>query len=619
MAARHRLISGLFFFFLFVCLRVGAEGGDPVQNGSADLRAFDFTDGRTVQLSGFWDFWWNTLLPPEALAPDEIMDSSRLVRLPGQWNAPDATGNRLSPVGCATYRMELILPENRQYGIFLYQMVSAYTLFINGELVAGNGIVSDNPERTVPEYRAQTVFFTPVDGRAVLVLHIANRDYRNAGLWKPLLLGLPETIARESDRKLIIEMFSLGAIIIIGLYNLALFAFRKKERSPLWFALFCMVVACRLCATGHTAVSIFFPAFPWELQVKMELAIFHLGALFSVLFVRSVFPAEFPEKPFQALVVIYSVLTALALILPVVIYNRLVTVLEISGMAGLLLILFALARAFFRNRQYALLFIIGYLVLAVIAVNDILYSRNVINTAYLFPIALVIFILNQAVVLARSLSQSFREVASLSQRLVTVNASLEQQNEQLADLSQNLEDKINERTRELLDAYDEIKRLALVDTLTGLANRRKVLSLIEFEEKRVRREQYQYVIAMIDVDDFKKINDTYGHEAGDLVLVEMASALTDIIRQEDQACRWGGEEFLILFSGQTLEKARVIAEKIRRAIEELEIHYNSVTLRITVTIGLSISRPGISYTECIKEADDAMYRGKKEGKNRVLA
>ncbi len=164
--------------------------------------------------------------------------------------------------------------------------------------------------------------------------------------------------------------------------------------------------------------------------------------------------------------------------------------------------------------------------------------------------------------------------------------------------------------------YRKVTELANVDPLTGLFNRRKMLELFELEIKRARRSRKPFALAMADIDYFKKVNDTYGHECGDEVLRSISNILRKECREYDYICRWGGEEFLLLFIDTDLGTAGDIAERIRLLFENREnICMND--FKTTLSMGITEYRPELTSEQMIRNADDALYRAKKNGKNRV--
>lgn len=176
-----------------------------------------------------------------------------------------------------------------------------------------------------------------------------------------------------------------------------------------------------------------------------------------------------------------------------------------------------------------------------------------------------------------------------------------------------------ERTRKLRDEKELLARLARTDALTGLHNRAQLDASLEIELSRSRRSRSSLSLLMIDLDHFKRINDTHGHAAGDRVLRAVAETLGQIIRCSDLACRYGGEEFAVILPDSTPANAYAVAEKIRLALMALNLREGQATIPITASIGISGTRPeGLTQAaELLREADQALYLGKQRGRNRT--
>ncbi len=168
------------------------------------------------------------------------------------------------------------------------------------------------------------------------------------------------------------------------------------------------------------------------------------------------------------------------------------------------------------------------------------------------------------------------------------------------------------RIREERDFYLD---LALKDALTGLANRKRLDDELKKEVWRAERYAKELGLIMFDIDDFKRINDTRGHQVGDHVLAELAGLVRDAVRRVDIVARYGGEEFCILAPETSAEGVADLAEKLRRRVEA---HEFAGAGRMTVSFGVAQYFPGESPASLLARADQALYQAKREGKNRVV-
>ena len=170
---------------------------------------------------------------------------------------------------------------------------------------------------------------------------------------------------------------------------------------------------------------------------------------------------------------------------------------------------------------------------------------------------------------------------------------------------------------ELLEAKNNLEIQSRTDPLTGVLNRRAILSQIGREISRAKRDNTHISISMLDFDHFKKINDTFGHLAGDAVLREGVNRVEETIRTYDAVGRFGGEEFIVVLPGANQTDAFVIAERIRLKINDKNANADGVSIPFAISQGLATSNGESTVDELIAKADEALYRAKENGRNRV--
>jgi diguanylate cyclase (GGDEF)-like protein len=165
-------------------------------------------------------------------------------------------------------------------------------------------------------------------------------------------------------------------------------------------------------------------------------------------------------------------------------------------------------------------------------------------------------------------------------------------------------------------ARDELHRLSITDELTGAYNRRHFLVQAAYAFAQAKDHGEPFALVLFDADDFKKVNDTYGHLAGDRVLRQVAEATRVGLRSSDLLARWGGEEFIVLLPGTRLEEALGAAQRMQEGIAHASL--GAEELRVTVSIGVAAFQPTLhDLDDLLSQADNALYRAKAEGKNRI--
>jgi diguanylate cyclase (GGDEF)-like protein len=171
--------------------------------------------------------------------------------------------------------------------------------------------------------------------------------------------------------------------------------------------------------------------------------------------------------------------------------------------------------------------------------------------------------------------------------------------------------------KDLEAALERIQTLATRDELTGLLNRRAMVELMAREHPRIERGQGPLSIALLDIDWFKRINDTHGHQVGDQVLQRFAELMAKPLRAADALARWGGEEFLLLMPGTQCDDARAVLERLRQRVADAGFDAIAAGLKVSFSAGVVVCGEGEGLEAAIERADRALYQAKHTGRNRV--
>ena len=208
--------------------------------------------------------------------------------------------------------------------------------------------------------------------------------------------------------------------------------------------------------------------------------------------------------------------------------------------------------------------------------------------------------------------------AMLLRSMTTLFNQVTESNRALLELNQTLEARIVERTSDLVNLNQQLETMALTDVLTGLPNRRHALKCLAQLWQHSTKNKTPLACMMIDADGFKVINDTYGHEAGDDVLRQLARCLRNSVRNDDVVCRLGGDEFLILCDCTSLAGAMTVAEKLRQEVAALRVPAGTGVWQGSVSVGVAEQTKSLnSFDDLLKLADDAVYAAKRDGRNCV--
>jgi len=208
------------------------------------------------------------------------------------------------------------------------------------------------------------------------------------------------------------------------------------------------------------------------------------------------------------------------------------------------------------------------------------------------------------------------ELKEKSELLSKANTQLQESEFKLKQSNEYLEEKVKQRTKELETLNQELTKLSNIDPMTGAYNRRYFYSIVKEIIALSKRENKSITLAMVDIDNFKNINDTYGHDIGDEVIKTIVNKISSEIRDSDIFIRFGGEEFVILLPNTSIDKSMVILEKVRKTIEECK---SVKDVSFTISIGVAeYIYSEINFDKVLKRADDGLYIAKNSGKNRIV-
>lgn len=234
------------------------------------------------------------------------------------------------------------------------------------------------------------------------------------------------------------------------------------------------------------------------------------------------------------------------------------------------------------------------------------------------PLLLVtLVVLGVATIAVLAYSRKFRRSISFMSRALTKTANGEWANRIPAEVLL-ANDEMSQMAHTIVDMQASLKKLVERDVLTGLLNRRSGQMRLESLVTNGQESNEAFQVAIGDIDNFKRFNDEYGHDCGDIVLQEMSRLMNDAVKAYGWAIRWGGEEFLLVFKGTSFEEAYEHMSRLRQKICDHRVIYDDMELSVTMTFGLVDGQGYSTADEVVKAADMLLYEGKENGKNRVV-
>ena len=415
------------YLFLFVivitllssCQNKQFSDGIPiVKKGVIDLSDWDFQTNGSVDLKGQWEFYWK-----EHKLADEFMDNSSdslsgYINVPGTWNNFVNKGRNVPGLGFATYRVKVILKEKQQLlGLKFLSMSSAFRVYVDNDLLITIGTPGKALEQTTPLYSPKIVEFENNSEVFDIIIHVSNFHYKTGGMWSPVFLGKPSLLYSIREKQLVISSFLFGTICIIGFYHFGLFWSRRKDKSTLYFGIFCLMIGLRIITHGERYIVTFFPSIEYWLLLKLIYLSFYFCVPAFAMYTHSLFPKEISKNICRLIIIISFIFSLIVLFSSSHWYSHTLSTYQILTLLVFIYGTVGLVRAILNKQQGSLIFLSGFLVLLITTVNDILFTRLIVSTGYLVPYGLFLFIFSQAFLISRRFSLAFTTVEKQGHKL----------------------------------------------------------------------------------------------------------------------------------------------------------------------------------------------------------
>ena len=406
--------------FLSACHKFHPQKMSPeAANGVLDLTDWDFKQDGPVKLKGEWEFYWQQHIGPDELSKPTAPTKSGSMQVPDYWNSYKINGMKLPGEGYATYRLTVLLDQQKKpLALRLMEISTAYTLFVNGKILTSAGVAGASRDTTTPKWCRQVVDFEPSADYLEIVLHVSNFHHKKGGVWEAIELGRDIDLRQSQEKRLGFDLFLFGSIVIMGLYHLGLFVVARTDRSPLYFSIFCFLIALRLFTTSERFLIYLLPDIGWETVIKLEYISFYLAVPAFCLFMQSLFPKI--SKRFLYIVGVMGVgFSFIVLITQTRFFSQMIDFYEIITFLSLLYGLYVILISLTEKRMEAITFLLGFMMLALMTINDILYVQGILETGYLAPFGFFVFIFSQALLLSFRFSNALKTVELQGRELST--------------------------------------------------------------------------------------------------------------------------------------------------------------------------------------------------------
>lgn len=443
----YKLFKIKLFVFCISFFAYTSYAGDSTGYAVKNLKNWDCNKKEIIPLNCNWEFYWNKLLFPGDFKssmnkPDTLLN-------PGSWGDVKINGKFIGSHGYATYRLKLVNLPKHDLLLDAYSIQTSYRIFVNGKLSGGVGTPGKNKVETRPGNRDIQVRIPSNVSTVEIIVQVANFHHRKGGFVHAFELGTVNAINNQRLMFYGLDFIESSALAIIGLFLFALFIFRRKDYSILYFSLFCLTLCFRPVISVNYLLATIFPDMSWQLLVKMEYFAVLFPCLFMCLFMKELFPAQLPIKMVKALIAVFSVKILVVLFFEPVVFSWLILPLLFLIPFGVLIFAIAIIRAIFAKVEGAKFAALGIIILLGSQMLKVFVYSGIAPPVYVLITTFDIgFIFMMSLILGSRFSLQFVRVEALQKKTKQQAYEIEREKEL-----------VEEKNKEIVDSIHYAKRI----------------------------------------------------------------------------------------------------------------------------------------------------------------
>lgn len=543
------------------------------------------------------------------ITPKQIIENNEQGRIVQTPVRIDELSNR--KLNEATFTLYLDIPrENigKMLEIHIPFPLIASDFYIDENLVTPINKKNEGLDEAYKKLASNVILFRPEISKVLFTMQVSDLSAINSNTIDPLFIGVADSSLNAWNVDFFWNSLFIGCNLMIGLFFISISMYRSYGKDILIFGAFCIAISIRAFFGVPYIYAITMPDFSWVIALRMEYIFTCIATFFFIYLIYTIVEGRFNKKMFAITNLLLLISSAFIIFTKAEIYQPLFFALYIWCVPLLIYVVYVLAKAIYMKNDVAVGHAIGIFVVFVMVLLDYLSGLKVLNLPPLTLLGTTLYIMIQMVFLSKRFS------FEVSSRIKL--------NTQLTELNHDLDEKIDRRTKELQEANAMLHTLANKDSLTGIYNRHYFNDFMAKEFKSSFETHLPLAILIIDVDDFKKYNDFYGHIEGDFLLQRLSNKMSEHVPENGLLARYGGEEFVMVIPNMEKELLAETACRIQQSIEaEQIVHEGTASKIVTISIGVATLGCENQYStvnEFIDAADQKLYKGKKSGKNIVV-
>jgi diguanylate cyclase (GGDEF)-like protein len=577
----------------------------------------EFKNGK-ASLAGEWALSWGEWTPLTAIASNEV--NFEVVQLPN-FVSTLVGDEALEKHRFGTYVLKLNnLGSTFNEPVIRMRNVNdawqAWWIDESGQtqLLGESGKISKNYEAQQMRFKTHILQLPQNVNSGTLVVYLSAQLYKRAGMYGAFDVREFEL----ANKALLSDLASRVALIAIGLLvvfqNFLFYLFRPKERVLLLLAVFAFSVLLRAAVSTDYAYYLLGDPANFDILLRLEYITIVWPAVAGVHFFSCLYPAKFSTHVVKLGYLILAVLVTFTLLVHLRhVVDNLFYYQGILGIFSLYAMWLVVHSMIAKSHRTVLMIISGFVLFGGV-LNDVIAALSSSYNLYISEFTLFLFLF------AQTQYHSLRFVSALDMAEHLTGNLQHEVAEKTKELSiRNLE--LEDKADYLKVQHDRIKELSETDHLTGLYNRQTFDGYFDMKFTQATQQAANLSLVMLDIDDFKKINDGYGHQVGDECLKAVAQYLRQTnLRKDDFVARYGGEEVVIVLANTDIKGAEEISQRICDGLSQIELNADEGTIVLTASFGVAelTYNQANNTTQLLKLADDALYQAKAQGKNQVV-
>jgi class 3 adenylate cyclase len=393
--------------------------------GVLDFRDWPLRQVGALKLNGTWRFVPGRYLTPEELQAERF--EAYPIEVPQKWSASEVPGFSGELYGRGTYLLEVrFAPDAPEFlGLKVGLVGTAHRLYADGRLLHKAGSPGTGRSSTVPSWKPYVTEVQRSGDRLRLMVHVANYHDISGGLHYPIYLGTPGQVYQIRYDKLLFDLFLFGSLLIMAFYHIGLYLYRRKDRSPLYFAVLSLLLALRIVILEEMFILEIWPDISWHVLTAGSFLSFSLAVFAFFRFIASVFPDYVPRWTIRTVDTVSLAYSLFIIAAPFHIYLHGLLPFQLFTLVTGLFVIYVLVRAARAGKTGAQLFIMGFLLFFLTIIHDIVKTQVVLPTMFLVPFGLLLFVFFQSLVMTKKFAFAFASSEEMSEHLMRLNTSMQ--------------------------------------------------------------------------------------------------------------------------------------------------------------------------------------------------